>query len=154
MSRTAGKPALDAIWRCAKKRAQQMTCCAQETWVAATPSMRTAVIVIPIAIAVPAVVIFVPPSVIGLPAILSSFLQFVPRVLRLLALPTMVFDGFVNPVIGSHHAILAFPFIRTNRRCTSEHKKSGERRAGQDKFPKTVLSRAMFCFHPILLGFR
>jgi hypothetical protein len=113
--------------------------------------MRTAVIVVPIAIGVPAVVIFVPPPVIGLPAILTSFLQFVPRVLCLLALPAMVLYGFVNPMIGAHQAILAFPFTCANRGCTREDKKSGERGAGQDEFPKPVLSRAMFCFHPILL---
>jgi hypothetical protein len=116
--------------------------------------MRTAVIVIPVAIAVPAVLIFVPPLVLGLPAVFSRFLQFVPCVLGLLAVPAVMLHGFVNPMIGPHQAILAFPFVCANRGRTSEYKQSGERCASQDEFPKPVLSRSMFCFHPILLVFR
>ena len=92
--------------------------------------MRMAVVIVPIAIAVPPTVIFVPPLVVSLPAILASFPQFVPRVLRLRAVPTMVLHRFVNLVIGFRQAMLALPFICANWRRAGEHQKAGKSSAG------------------------
>jgi hypothetical protein len=139
-----------------QKRAQRMTRCAQDLMALSSrcQSMRTAVVIVPIAIAVPAVVVFVPPLVVRLPAILAGFPQFVPRALRLRAVPTVVLHGFVNLMIRFRQAMLALPFVCASCGRAGEHQKSGKSGAGQDPFPKPVLSQTMLCFHPILLVFR
>jgi len=40
--------------------------------------------------------IFVPPAVPFVPAVFSRFMQFVPRMLRLPAVPAVMLDGFVQ----------------------------------------------------------
>jgi hypothetical protein len=112
------------------------------------------VVIIPIAIGVPAVFMFIPPLVVRAPAILASLVQLVARVFRLFAIPAVVLHGFVKPVIGFPQAMLAFAFICPNLGRTREQQKAGQGRAGQDQFPKPVLSQSMLRFHPILPSFR
>jgi hypothetical protein len=116
--------------------------------------MRTAVVIVPIAIGVPPVFIFVPPLVVRLPAILASFPQFVPRVLRLCAVPAVVLHGLVNLMVGFRQAMLALPLVCANCGRAGKHQESGKSGAGHDQFPKPVLSQTMLYFHPILLVFR
>jgi hypothetical protein len=116
--------------------------------------VRMTVVIVPIAIGVPAVVIFVPPLVVRAPAMLASLVQIVARVFRLFALPAVVLYGFVQPVIGSRQPMLAFALLRADLRRTREQQKSCERGAGQEQFPQTVLSPSMFRFHPVLLVFQ
>jgi len=57
------------------------------------------IVVIPIAFGMPAVAVFVPPAVPLIPAVLPRFVQFVPSVVRLSAVPTMMLHGFVKFVV-------------------------------------------------------
>jgi hypothetical protein len=114
----------------------------------------TTVIVIPIAIGVPAVIVFIPPPVVRAPARLASLVQLVTRALRLPAIPAVMFHGLVKFVIGFGQAMLAFAFVRAGSRHAGEQQKSSQRRAAQEQFPKPMLSQSMFRFHRILLSFR
>lgn len=74
------------------------------------------VVVIPIAIGVPAVSFHVPPAVAMLPAIFASFAQFMARMLGLFAVPAMVFHGFVNAMVGAYDSLLAIVRFGAGRR--------------------------------------
>ena len=52
------------------------------------------IVVIPIAFGMPAVPVFVPPTVPLIPAMLPRFVQFVPSVVCLSAVPAMMLDCF------------------------------------------------------------
>jgi hypothetical protein len=57
------------------------------------------IVVIPIALRVPAVAVFVPPTMALVPAVFPRFTQLVARTIRLLALPTVMLHGFVQFVV-------------------------------------------------------
>ena len=65
------------------------------------------VVLVPVAIRVPTVFVFVPPPVILAPATLACFTQFMALVLCLLAVPSMSLDGLVKFMIGVSDAPLA-----------------------------------------------
>jgi hypothetical protein len=65
------------------------------------------IMVIPVAIGMPAVAVFVPPTMPFIPAAFPGLAQFVPRTIRLLAVPTVVLDGFVQFVVRLGDATLA-----------------------------------------------
>jgi len=65
------------------------------------------VVIVPITVAVPAASFDIPPAMTMLPAIPPRFRQFVPRVFRLAALPSMAFGGLMQPVIGLDDSLLA-----------------------------------------------
>jgi len=64
------------------------------------------IVVIPIAIRVPAVAVFVPPTMALVPAAFPRLTQFVPRVIRLPAVPAVMLDGFVQPMVRFGDAAL------------------------------------------------
>ena len=82
--------------------------------------MVIVVVIIPIAIAMPAVAVFVPPTMPLVPASLPRFPQFVARTIRLLALPTVMLDGFVKFVVRLGDAAMAAMVVicKRTRRCT------------------------------------
>jgi hypothetical protein len=94
--------------------------------VAIVVAIAVVVVIIPIAIGVPAVAILIPPAVIGIPAVLASFPQFMAGVLCLLTLPAVVFGGLVEPVIGLCEAVLALPFIGAQAWRSGEHQKAAQ----------------------------
>src|SRR2546421_2223937 len=65
------------------------------------------IVVIPIAFGMPAVAVFVPPAVPLIPTVLPRFVQFVPSVVRLSAVPTVMLHGFVKFVVRLGDAALA-----------------------------------------------
>jgi len=79
------------------------------------------VVVIPIAFRVPAVGVFVPPTMALVPAVFPRFTQFVAGTIRLLALPTVMLHGFVQFVVRLGDAALATMVVI--RKCTG---RSGE----------------------------
>jgi len=79
------------------------------------------IVVVPVAIRVPAMGVFVPPAMAVIPAELTRCLKFVTPMVSLLAVPAVVFDGLVEFMVGMHGAFLAFIFAggrarRTNKR--------------------------------------
>jgi hypothetical protein len=65
------------------------------------------IVVIPITVGMPAVAVFVPPTMSLVPAAFPRFAQFVPRMVRLPAVPAVIFDSFVQPVVRLGDAALA-----------------------------------------------
>ena len=79
--------------------------------------------------------------------------QVVARVLCLLAVPPVMLDGFMEPVIGFCQAMLALGLVRPYLRRTGEQKARGERGTRQKQFPELYYSCATFTFHVALLSF-
>ena len=82
------------------------------------------VVVVPIVIRTPAMLVFIPPSMIRVPAVLPGFVQHVAPMFRLLALIAVVLDGFVQLVIGFRNAVLAV--ISAQVRSACKYEKSGQ----------------------------
>ena len=78
------------------------------------------VVIIPVAIRVPAMPVFVPPPVCVCPAVLPRLMQLLPRVDCLPAIPPVVLGGFMQPMVRFRDPPLACPFIRASRRRTCQ----------------------------------
>jgi len=65
------------------------------------------VMVIPIALAAPAVSVFIPPAAPLVPTVLAGFMQLMPRTIRLSAVPAVMLYGFVEFVVRLGNAALA-----------------------------------------------
>jgi len=91
------------------------------------------VVLIPVAVRVPTMIVFVPPLVCVRPAVLSRLVQLLARVYHLSAFPTVVFGGFVQQMIGFCDAPLARPFIGANRRWTHENQSACQRRCREPR---------------------
>src|SRR5207249_4376140 len=63
-------------------------------------------VVIPIAIGMPTMAVFIPPAMPLIPAAFPCFVQLPPRVIRLPAVPAVVFRGFVEFVVRLGDAAL------------------------------------------------
>lgn len=92
------------------------------------------VVIIPVAIRVPTMAVFVPPPMCVGPAVLTRFVQLLTRVYYLSAFPAVVFRRFVQPMIGSCDAPLACRFIGANGRCADEDE-SARQRCGREPRP-------------------
>src|ERR1700730_769287 len=88
------------------------------------------VFIFPVAIGVPSARVFIPPFVVRGVAVLACFREVVSCMLGLLAAITMMFNGFVQAMIGLGDAHLA---IRVMIRAAGGGTKRGENResAGQ-----------------------
>jgi len=65
------------------------------------------IVIIPIAIRVPPAAIFVPPTMAFSPTAFARLAQFVACMVGLPAIPTVMFGGFVKPVVRFRDAALA-----------------------------------------------
>ena len=65
-------------------------------------------VVVPVVIRAPSMGFDVSPSVAVIPTIFPRFVQFVTRMLGLAAVPTVVFDRFMEVMIGPFCPVLAF----------------------------------------------
>jgi hypothetical protein len=70
-------------------------------------AIMVVIVVIPITIRVPATAVFIPPSMVPLPASFPRFAQIEAGAVRLPAVPAIVLDGFMHSVIGFGYAPLA-----------------------------------------------
>jgi hypothetical protein len=70
-------------------------------------AIAVVIVLIPIAIRVPATIVLIPPSMIFLPAALARFVKLVAPTLSLLTAIAMVLDCFVQLVIGFRNTPLA-----------------------------------------------
>ncbi len=90
-------------------------------------SVMIMVVIIPITVCVPAMGVFVPPLVRVRPAIFSRFVQLLASVNYLSALPSVMFGGFVQPVVGLNNTPLAGRFVAAKRRSAHENESSCQR---------------------------
>jgi hypothetical protein len=108
------------------------------------------VVVVPIAIGMPTMLVFIPPTMSAVPAILARLVQFMASVVRLPALTPMTLDGFVKMMIGPRDAPLASVVIGAQTRSAGEEQESRQRGAGQHHFPDGENSRQQFGLHPVV----
>jgi hypothetical protein len=93
------------------------------------------VMIVPIALCVPAMLVFIPPFVGPAPAILARLMQFVARMLRLWAVPSVVLSSFVKPVVGLDEPMPAIIVVRRSARCCTKKQDSTQCRRGQHRLP-------------------
>jgi len=65
------------------------------------------IVVIPIAVGVPAVAVFIPPTMPFIPAAFARLVEIVPRMIRLPAVPAVMLHGFVESVVRPGDSPLA-----------------------------------------------
>jgi hypothetical protein len=85
------------------------------------------IMIIPIAVTVPAITVHVPPLVGVFPAVLPRFAQFHSGAFRLLALISVVLDCFVQTMICPHTPFLAL-VIRFDDACAREKRDASRQR--------------------------
>jgi hypothetical protein len=95
------------------------------------------IVVIPIAFRVPAVAVFVPPTMALVPAVFPRFTQFVAGTIRLFAFPTVMLHGFVEFVVRLGDAALAtVVVIRKRTRRSGEGQHAGKQCRGEHRLSK------------------
>jgi hypothetical protein len=85
------------------------------------------VVVVPVVVRAPSVGFDVPPSVTVIPTIFPRFVQFVTRMFGLAAVPTVMFDRFVEVMICLFGSVLAFRLVGTDTRYAGEEQKTSQR---------------------------
>ena len=91
------------------------------------------VMIVPVALAVPAVIIFIPPAVVSAPTLLADFTELVACPVRLRAVPAMMLGRFVEPMIGAGNAALAIMIIGKGARSSRKQQDSAQGSGGQDR---------------------
>jgi hypothetical protein len=97
------------------------------------------IFIVPVALCVPATLVFIPPPVIGIPAMLASFSQVVTRVVSLRTSIPMVLDSLMQPVIGFCDSAMAL-FITIGAQIWSraEHHKCNRCCCGKRRPSETM----------------
>jgi hypothetical protein len=111
------------------------------------------IVIVPVTLGAPAMLIFVPPAMSAVPAILAGFAQLGARMVGLPALASMVLDGFVKTMVSLGDAVLAIVVIGAQTRSPAEEQESGQRRTSQRDLSHPENSRLQFCLHSVLLCF-
>jgi hypothetical protein len=124
----------DALGYQQRKRALQFTRNARHILAQQLLVFAIVVMIVPIALSVPAVGVFIPPSVGSAPAILAGVMQFVASVLCLPAVPPMTFDCFMEFVIRPGNAVLAIIVFGDSARGSAKEQESTECGRGQYSF--------------------
>jgi hypothetical protein len=81
------------------------------------------IFVVPVPLRVPAMLIFVPPAMPAGPAALARLAQLMASMLRLLALVPVMFNGFMQTVIGAGNAMLTI-VVRAQARGSGKKQES------------------------------
>ena len=98
-------------------------------------AVTVVIVVIPIAFRVPATLVFIPPSMVAVPAALPRFAQFMARVCSLPAPIAKPCNGSVQSVIRARNAALAIVFVGAQKGHCREHQKAGQHCRRKDRFP-------------------
>jgi hypothetical protein len=98
-------------------------------------TVAVVIVVIPIAFRVPATLVFIPPSMVAVPAALPRFAQFMARALGLPALVAMPRNGGVQPVVRTRNAALAVVFVGAQKGHCREHQKASQHCRSNGRFP-------------------
>jgi hypothetical protein len=115
--------------------------------------------VVPVVLGVPTMLVFIPPTMIVAPAVIARFPQFVTRTVRLLALASVMLDGFMKMMIRLGDSLLATVVIGAQTRGAGEEQESRQRSAGEryfshaknSYFSRPKNSGLQLCLHPVLL---
>src|SRR6267154_2055971 len=107
------------------------------------------IVIIPVTVRAPTVTVFIPPATIAGVAILAGFVELTASLVGLAAVATMVFNGFMETMIGPGNALLAI-VVGAQTRSASEEQKSRQCSSDQRDFSCSKNSRLKFCLHPIL----
>jgi hypothetical protein len=95
------------------------------------------VVIIPIAIGMPAVAVFVPPTMPLVPAVLAGLMQFTPCAICLSAIPTVMLHGFVQSVVRLGDTALAtMVVIRKRTRRSGEAQQASKQCSGEHRLSK------------------
>jgi hypothetical protein len=70
-------------------------------------AIMVVIVIVPIVLSVPAVSVFIPPTVTVVPAVSPGFGEFVAGMICFLTPPPVMLNGFMNAVIGFRNAPLA-----------------------------------------------
>jgi len=111
------------------------------------------IVVIPIAIGVPATAVLVPPAMSLSPAAFPRLVQIVASAVRLPAVPAVMLDGFVESVVGFGDAALALIVTLGGcPGCTREcqHPKEcgrGQRHSGEKLLPSRLYGHGSSILH-------
>jgi hypothetical protein len=108
------------------------------------------VVVVPVAIGMPTMLVFIPPTMSAAPAIFARFVQFAPSLIRLFAFAPMTLDRFMKMMIRPADAALAIVVIGAQTRSAGEEQESRQRGAGQHYFSDGENSRQKFGLHPVV----
>jgi hypothetical protein len=98
-------------------------------------TIAVVIVVIPIAVRVPATLVFIPPSMVAVPAALPRFAQFMARVCSLPAPIAKPCNGSVQSVVRARNSPLAIAFVGAHQRHRGEHEKAGQHCRSKDRFP-------------------
>jgi len=80
------------------------------------------IVFVPIAICVPAVPVFIPPFVDAVPAIFTSLVKLMPRIVCLAAVPPMMLNRFVDLMICLSESMLASVIVSRGTRRSAQQK--------------------------------
>lgn len=81
-----------------------------------SPLIAVVIVIVPVAICVPAMLVFVPPTMVLVPAALAGFVEFVPPMISLPAVAAVMFDGLVQMMVRADYSSLAALILV--RRCS------------------------------------
>ena len=116
-------------------------------------AIMVVIVVVPITIGMPAVAVFVPPTMAFIPAEFPRLVQIVARVVRLPAVPAVMLHGFVEPVISFGDAALATTVVigkcagRCSERQHAKHRDRGERHSGEKLLPSRLYGHGFSILH-------
>jgi hypothetical protein len=101
------------------------------------------IFIAPVAFCAPAMLVLIPPPVIGTPAMLAGFTQVMACAFGLLTSIAMVLDGLMQPVIGFCDSTMAlFITISTQTWSRAEHDKS-KRYCGGERIPSEKMWQSL-----------
>jgi hypothetical protein len=84
-------------------------------------SLMAVIIIIPIAVGMPTMPVFIPPSMLYPPAALPRLVQFMAPLHGLFALVSVMPDGFVQLVVHARDASLTIVLIGAQVWCAGKH---------------------------------
>ncbi len=117
--------------------------------------MAVVIVIVPVTVAVPAVAVFIPPTMALSPAAFPRLMQFMPRMVRLPAVPTMMLDGFMQLVICLGDAPLAPVVVIVASECAWRRTESQHcsKRGSGEHYPAEYLSPLSVKLHVLHLPF-
>jgi uncharacterized membrane protein len=89
------------------------------------------IVFVPIAFCVPAVSVFIPPFVDLVPAIFARLVKLMPRIACLAAVPPMMLNRFVDPMICLSKSLLAVVIVGRRSRSSAEQQEPSRCYRGQ-----------------------